>query len=293
MILRAAPRIDFAGGFVDNIAFERGVRGYFTSGAIRPLVSRSAGTVDLQGYRERSGLAISTSLSCLEYLQQLKSGPSYLATTGLESFAQEVWEYENRKYNIEVGKGDVWPIVLGGLRCFECNADRISICPIQFSAATLAALEQQLVLVDSGRSRDSEHILNEFSRRYDSGTGETREAFATLSQCGRAFAETLATGDIAGCGTIMHRNWEAEKVLAPSVTAPYLDAIYEYAVHHGATGGKLCGAGGGGYFIFVVVQPHVFGRDLISAFPECALRPFALEPRNLLQILTDPPEAQP
>ena len=292
MMLQAAPRIDFAGGFVDNMAFARGVRGYFTSGTIRPLVSLSAGAAGLEGYRERSGLAISSSLSCLEYLQ-LKNGPAYLATTGLESFAQEVWEYENRKYKIEVGKGDVWPIVLGGLHCFECNADRISVCPIEFSAAALAALEQRLVLVDSGRSRDSEHILNEFSRRYDSGTREIREAFATLSQCGRAFADTLAAGDIAKCGTIMHRNWEAEKVLAPSVTTPCFDAIYEYAIHHGASGGKLCGAGGGGYFVFVAGDGHAFGRDLVRAFPECAVRPFALEPRNLLQILTGSPETQP
>ena len=116
--------------------------------------------------------------------------------------------------------------------------------------AALSALEQRLVLVDSGVSRLSgeihAHVWSAYARHDDDVTG----ALLALRQYARAMRDALLASDFGGVRHVINENWTQQKRLHPSVTNETIDAIFELATANGATAGKACGAGGGGALLF-------------------------------------------
>jgi galactokinase/mevalonate kinase-like predicted kinase len=275
-MLRAPLRIDFAGGFTDNISFLEGVPGFICSIAVRPYLERTGGTTDYKNYINGSGLAISTAANCLEFIDT-HGGVPYLAEVPLLTLAERVCEYENEKYSITVGKGDVYPIVFGGFHRWECRGEAMRATERAVPRAHLDAFERRSLLLYSGVPRENEKSLEEFNENYYTGKACYREAFQALLECGRDFGEALSRGELDGAGGLISRNWEAEKAAAPSVSNRYIDDVYACAIASGAIGGKLSGAGGGGYFIFYGHAPEAVAARVLARFPECRVQPFAFE----------------
>lgn len=283
MTWRAPLRIDFAGGFIDNLAVMRGEAGFFISAAIQPHVQWTAAGFSSGSYSPCSGLAMSTARNLLTYIQQ-HGGAAYLKQNALEKIADDVWEFENREYSIRVGKGDVYPIVYGGIQCWECRGEAITKVPFQISQANADQFARHLMLVYSGHSRDSEAILNEFNANYDSGTPRYRNAYHVLSRCGREFGAELARENYDACGALMEENWEAEKILSPKISSTSIDDTYRFAKAHGAGGGKLCGAGGGGYFVFYAKDRRALEQSFRNLRPQCPVLPFSIEYADIRQL---------
>jgi galactokinase/mevalonate kinase-like predicted kinase len=273
MTLRAPLRFDFAGGFTDNVSFLYGVPGRISSITIEPYVTLHDGETGYGDYVNGSGLAISTAANLLEFIAA-RGGAEYLLGVDLTELAELVCVYENEKYSITVGKADVYPIVFGGFNSWECEGELMRRVPVRVSTATLAALEERIVLLYSGMPRESETSLEEFNENYRSGLPKYRQAVQTLKDCAIGFADSLATGDLRRCARYLRENWEAEKIGAPSVSSPYIDALYRAALQAGALGGKLSGAGGGGYFFFYSEDPDGLVRKLAVDFPEARRQPF-------------------
>ena len=126
----------------------------------------------------------------------------------------------------------------------------VSIERLQMPEDHLAALQNRLVLVDSGVARLSgeihEAVWAAYARHDDVVTG----ALLALKQYGKAMRDAIAGSDFGGIKHVLNENWLQQKRLHTSVTNETVESIFELAMKHGATAGKACGAGGGGAVVF-------------------------------------------
>jgi D-glycero-alpha-D-manno-heptose-7-phosphate kinase len=101
---------------------------------------------------------------------------------------------------------------------------------------------------------------------------------------GLDFAKALFNSDFEACAKIMEANFKAQKELAASTSNEYLDQMYEFALQNGALGGKICGAGGGGAFIFYCKDPAELKIKMKKQFVDCFEIDFEFEYSNIKQL---------
>lgn len=273
--LRCPLRLDFAGGWTDIPALMGDRVGYVTSATIRPHVEYRHGTFNYSGYPRGSGLTTSTAAKMLEML----AAPHYVAANkDLKVIAEDLFRYENQELNWAIGRQDMYALTFGGVRCYECHAHRASPLPSGVATETLERLEREIVILHTGQSRNAQRIVEEVHQRHATPAG--RAALDQLAERGRNFATALESDDLETCGDIMHENWELQKTLAPASTSDTLDDIYACAYALGARG-KLCGAGGGGAFVFRAVDRDAFLSRVKEQFPACFEIDFSLEHRDI------------
>jgi len=162
-----------------------------------------------------------------------------------------------------VGVQDQYHASFGGLNRFDFEANRTRITPVQMTAPCLAALTGSLFLVYTGINRFASEILVEQIERTRSGATD-RDLSHLLALTDQA-VETLESEDpvrmLADFGTMLHEGWETKKRLSSMVSNPEIDRLYDSARAAGAQGGKLCGAGSGG-FLLMLVPPERQSRFL-------------------------------
>jgi D-glycero-alpha-D-manno-heptose-7-phosphate kinase len=162
---------------------------------------------------------------------------------------------ERNRLGIRGGKQDHYASALGGLEFMEFRGHDVKPSHLVTSRSVLRELESNLVLIYTGKSRLSGDIHQRVSDAYHSGRGATHEAIEEMKQIAREMKDALILGDLDLTGPLMSRNWECQKALHPDVTNPQINELFELAVRNGATGGKACGAGGGGCLVFLC-GPH-------------------------------------
>ena len=180
-----------------------------------------------------------------------------------EILAQQACEIEIECLNQPIGKQDQYIAAYGGLRWIQFNRDEsVNTQEIPVSPETIAHLEQNFTLFYTGIQRRAETILREQSR------SASPQTLLQMRELVPAFHDVLVEGNHKGCpyknhkhencldevGYLLHRAWQLKRSLCDSISNPMLDTIYECAVAAGALGGKILGAGGGGYFLFYVPQ---------------------------------------
>ena len=168
-----------------------------------------------------------------------------------ETLAQQACEIEIERLKQPIGKQDQYIAAYGGLRQIQFNRDEsVHTQDIPLTADTIARLEENFTLFYTGIQRRAETILHEQKRSASSQTLLQMRALVPV------FHDVLVKGNRGGCldevGHLLHRAWELKRSLCDSISNPTLDTIYERAVAAGALGGKILGAGGGGYFLFYV-----------------------------------------
>jgi D-glycero-alpha-D-manno-heptose-7-phosphate kinase len=102
-----------------------------------------------------------------------------------------------------------------------------------------------------------------------------------LTTCGLEFAQALEKELFDDCAAIIEKNWKAQKMLAPSSTTHKLDEMYRHARQNGALGGKLCGAGGGGAFVFYASDVEKLKKAMKQKFVDAFEIDFEFEYRNI------------
>ena len=165
--------------------------------------------------------------------------------------AQQACEIEIEHLNQPIGKQDQYIAAYGGVRRIQFNADgSVDTQDIAITPETIACLEQDLMLFYTGIQRRSEIILHEQKR------SASPHILMQLKELVPTFYDVLVKRDREDClcevGHLLHRAWNLKRSLCGSISNPMLDTIYERAVTAGALGGKILGAGGGGYFLFYV-----------------------------------------
>ncbi len=169
-----------------------------------------------------------------------------------ETCAAHACEVEIERLKEPIGKQDQYAAAFGGMNYIRFNDDgSVHVEPIILDAETRAELEKRLVLFYTGVTRSAVEILAEQRRNILS---EPR-CFDTLSRMRDQADElraALAKGEISAIGRLMHEGWLLKRQVASGVSSGFFDGIYERGCAAGAAGGKLLGAGGGGFFLFYV-----------------------------------------
>jgi cytidyltransferase-like protein len=276
----SAPlRIDFAGGWTDVPFIMEGKAGYVSNVAIKPLIELRNGQFNFSGYPRGSGLSTSTAVKVIELI----SAKAYNADSkSLSQISEDLFRLENRELNWAIGRQDQYSIVYEGFNCFEFHDDFAKPVPLIISKEQLEIFKKNLLLIHSGVSRNAQSAVEEVYQNYKTLKGSS--ALLKIGQYGLDFARALHRSDFETCAIIMEANYKAQQELASSTSNDYLDKMYAFARRNGALGGKICGAGGGGAFIFYCKDPIELKLKMKRQFVDCFEIDFDFEYFNIKQL---------
>jgi D-glycero-alpha-D-manno-heptose-7-phosphate kinase len=165
-----------------------------------------------------------------------------------------------------VGKQDQYIAAFGGVTAFDFNADdTVSARPVNASEETLDLLEDNLVMVSTGFYRAASQVLKEQDDKSRSNDKSMIDNLHYVKELGHRSLEAIESGNLAEFGRVMHEHWLHKKKRSGMMSNPDIDRWYALAMENGAIGGKLIGAGGGGYLMFYTEQKSRLRRTLREA----------------------------
>jgi D-glycero-alpha-D-manno-heptose-7-phosphate kinase len=165
--------------------------------------------------------------------------------------AEIACDIEINRLGEPVGKQDQYIAAYGGVTCFTFHPDeRVEAVPLRASMETLFNLEDNLLLFFSGFSRNAGSILSDQKKRTEKSDQAMLDNLHEVKELGYRSQQALERGDVGLFGEIMHAQWEQKKRRSSGMSNPTIDEWYELGLRNGATGGKLIGAGGGGFLMF-------------------------------------------
>ena len=154
-----------------------------------------------------------------------------------------------------IGKQDQYAAAFGGLNlfCFKPGGD-VTVEPVRVANGTLKSLFDQILMFWTGHQRDSSAVLSEQKQN----TPEKMESLLKMREDAKQLQRLLCNGhcDFNAFGRIMDEGWQLKRNLASTITTNQIDQWYQRALEAGAVGGKLCGAGGGGFLLFIAPPQH-------------------------------------
>jgi D-glycero-alpha-D-manno-heptose-7-phosphate kinase len=167
-----------------------------------------------------------------------------------ESLAAGACEVEIERLREPIGKQDQFAVAYGGLNLIRFNADGSTwIDPVILPKGLKAEMESRLLLFYTGTTRNASDILAE-QRSRTRDNEETFQALLKIRDQAEQLRAELVAGHLDALGHLLHEGWQLKRQIASGITSPHLDSIYDRAIAAGAIGGKLLGAGGGGFFLF-------------------------------------------
>jgi len=165
--------------------------------------------------------------------------------------AEQACHIEIDRLQEPIGKQDQYIAAFGGLTCFRFMRDgKVTAWPLAVSEETLANLEDNLMMFFTGSSRPASAILKEQNDRTKQSDAEMVQNLHTVKELGLRSKEALESGDLRRFGELMNEHWNYKKRRSGAMSSGTIDEHYEHALRHGAIGGKLIGAGGGGFLMF-------------------------------------------
>jgi D-glycero-alpha-D-manno-heptose-7-phosphate kinase len=170
-----------------------------------------------------------------------------------ERLAEEACELEMVRLGEPVGKQDQYIAAFGNVTAFTIDRDgRVAVEPVPVRDEILFELESNLLILYTGIERPAAQVLTEQVARVKADNKPTTEGMHRIKELGHEVYRLLVAGDVDRYGELLHEHWETKRRLASTMTDPTLDEHYEAARAAGALGGKIMGAGGGGFFMFYV-----------------------------------------
>jgi D-glycero-alpha-D-manno-heptose-7-phosphate kinase len=216
-----------------------------TSGIPRGVDIATLSDVPSQGTGLGSSSVVTVGvLNALYAFQGIYKTPSELAA--------EACRIEIDVLGKPIGRQDQYAAALGGLNLIEFlpRGGGVVVEPIVATRATMAALHGSLLMFYTGRQRTADTVLGEQRAAVENGSATA--ALLAMRDLAYELREVLTSGDHAAVGSLLHRNWLLKRSLASNVSDGAIDAVYDRALEAGATGGKILGAGAGGFLLLVV-----------------------------------------
>lgn len=168
-----------------------------------------------------------------------------------EELAELACHIEIDRLGEPVGKQDQYIAAFGGLTCFTFRKDdTVEARPLAVSVDTMHDLEDNLLLFFTGFSRSAGSILKDQNTRTKQSDGDMLANLHYVKELGLRSRDALEGGNPAEFGRLMHEHWEHKKRRSGGMSNPQIDQWYELGMKNGAIGGKLVGAGGGGFLMF-------------------------------------------
>jgi D-glycero-alpha-D-manno-heptose-7-phosphate kinase len=165
-----------------------------------------------------------------------------------------------------IGKQDQYIAAYGGLTCFTFHkTDTVTAVPLKVSMETIFDLEDNILLFFTGYSRSASEILKDQKNKTQNCDKEILENLHFVKKLGYRSKEALEAGEVAQFGELMHEHWEHKKRRSGGMSNPKIDEWYELGMKNGAIGGKLVGAGGGGFLMFCAADRNKLRHAMAKA----------------------------
>lgn len=196
-----------------------------------------------------TGLGSSGSFTCalLKAIYALKR--NYISN---ESIAREACNIEIERLKQPIGKQDQYASALGGVRILSFKSDdSVSTRLLKLDQAELEEFKDHLLLYFTGYTRSAISLLDDQDRKTRENETEMINNLDQIKELGMASVDLLEAKDYLQFGLVMHDHWKYKRSRTKGMSNSVVDEIYQYALDNGAVGGKLVGAGGGGFLLFV------------------------------------------
>lgn len=302
---RAPLRISLGGGGTDLPSYYREHGGFLVSGAIDKYVYMLTHTVFQRRYRMKySELEEVDEIAQIRHpilretlLRHWRGNPLEIASvadvpagTGMGSsgaytvcllkglaharrtsitagaLAEAACEIEIDVLGEPVGKQDPYVAAHGGICSYTFHSDgRVTVKPLELDTSVLRRLRDQLLLFYTGEARSASKVLADQDERSKAGDRDMLENLHRIKELGLRSCELLCAGDLEAYAELMHEHWEHKRRRSPGMTGERIDRLYTLARRSGAIGGKLVGAGGGGFLLVYARRPEDTRQALAAA----------------------------
>jgi D-glycero-alpha-D-manno-heptose-7-phosphate kinase len=302
---RAPLRISLGGGGTDLPSYYREHGGFLVSGAIDKYVYMLTHTVFQRRYRMKySELEEVDEISQIRHpilrealARHWRGNPLEIASvadvpagTGMGSsgaytvcllkglaqarqtsitagaLAEAACEIEIDVLGEPVGKQDQYVAAHGGICAYTFNPDdSVEVEPLELEPGVLRRLRDQLLLFYTGEARSASNVLADQDERSKAADEQMLENLNATKDLGRRSCELLRAGDLDAYAELMHEHWENKRRRSPGMTDEHIDRLYTLARRSGCLGGKLVGAGGGGFLLVYAKQPEDTRQAMAAA----------------------------
>ena len=212
------------------------------------------------------GSSSSYTVGLLRSLNVLKK--RYVSTHDL---AEEACQVEIDLIGKPIGKQDQYAAAYGGINSLEIDPlGNVKVTPLKIAQETVYEMEHRLMMFYTHIQRDANDILSEQSAKAKNDDVAAITSMHRIKEIGREIKTALEKDDINAFGRLMHDHWMEKKKISTKMSNPEIDGWYEKARKSGAIGGKLMGAGGGGFLLFCIEEGK--RRELRSAMEAAGLR---------------------
>ncbi|MFA4955724.1 MAG: hypothetical protein WC556_01960 [Candidatus Methanoperedens sp.] len=195
-----------------------------------------------------TGLGSSGSFTC-SLLKALHSYKKNLIHP--KELAEQACHIEIDLLKEPIGKQDQYISAYGGINCFEfCKNDKVKAKPLKISDETLYSLEDNLLLFFTGYSRSASEVLKEQDNKTKNNDSSMIDNLHYVKELGYKSQAAFESGDLEEFAELMNVHWEHKKKRSNSMSNNKINEWYDIALKNGALGGKLIGAGGGGFLMF-------------------------------------------
>ncbi len=175
----------------------------------------------------------------------------------LQELAEEACDIEMYRLNKPMGKQDQYLATFGGFTILDITKDgKVNVKRADINNSTIEGLNRNLLSFYTGVQRKNVGILDRQNKSTEKNEKQVVESLHYIKESGYKILEIAENGNITELGKMFDEHWKYKKRLAKGITNPHFDKVYEIAKNNGALGGKITGAGGGGFFLFYCEENH-------------------------------------
>jgi D-glycero-alpha-D-manno-heptose-7-phosphate kinase len=196
--------------------------------------------------------------------------------------AELAYRIERTDLGLSGGRQDQYASAFGGFNFIEFQSDSTVVNPLRIRPDVLNELEYRLLLCYMGQTRQSAKIIDRQTKSYREGKKPVVQALHRLKQETLEMKKALLLGRVDELGELLHEAWESKKKLDENISNSHVDRLYELARREGAIGGKMPGAGGGGYFLLLTRFDRKHRVAAVLEKHGGQVVPFQFERRGLL-----------
>lgn len=190
---------------------------------------------------------------------------------GMKLSAYEIAELasyiEIEKMGMPIGKQDQYAAAFGGLNRIDFEREAAHVTALKLAPKTQARLEQHILLFFTGSTRAASNILSQQKASSEKKDPRVMQALHAVKEMAHTVQAALERGDVEALGDILHESWERKKRFAANVSNARIDELYSLARANGARGGKIAGAGGGGFLMLFCAPEY---QDAVTRVLETA-----------------------
>lgn len=183
----------------------------------------------------------------------------------LQQLAEEACHLEIELLGKPIGKQDQYMAALGGLTILDIAKDgKVSTRDVIVSDSAIDELNRNMLMFYTNTSRSADTILTEQSNGAKEDKKNVVESMHYIKDIGCKIVEALEGGNVTRVGLLFDEHWQHKKRISNKMSNPWFDQVYELSKEHGSLGGKISGAGGGGFFVFYVEEKHSRFREVMK-----------------------------